>query len=192
MKGTKTQVKKTQKALQSGKKRQGKVWEHYRKRKAEISKQKITSLKRQEKINKELQKARGNVSYNWQKYRTQKYSYYHISRYPSAIIEKTIRRKKSKEEFYKVKDKANLDVLIENIFENPKVRYILVILVTRLPSGQIVYASDTFTKPAFERIIERGETVYNTVIEKFSFPQKTTDLTQAKLLSIHIRVIYNV
>lgn len=188
MKGTKTQIKKTQKALTRGKTKQGKSWENYRKRKEQIQKsRRIGSMRKQAMIQKELEKARGKVSYNWGKYRESKFSYYNISRFKGL---KYIGKKKTKptlQEYYKVRNVDNLDSIVKNIFDNYKVRYILVIFVMRAPAGNILHASDVYTKPAFDALQERGVTLFESATEKLSF-LKTGE--GAELLETHIRVIY--
>lgn len=187
MKGTKTQVKKTQKALSTGKDKQAKAWEKYRTKKAQIQKRRIGSMRKVALIEKELEKARGTVSRNWNIYRGQKFSYYHKSRFTGLTFEKKKRSKSTLQEFYKVRKPDNLDNIVGNIFDQHKVRYVLVMLEIRLPEGQVQWVSDVFTKPAYDATMGREETLMEAILEKLSFLQKYEGY---EILSIHIRVIY--
>ena len=60
-------------------------------------------------------------------------------------------------------------------------------LEIRLPEGQVQWVSDVFTKPAYDALIERGETLLEAIIEKLSFLQAYEGY---EILSTHIRVIY--
>lgn len=188
MRGTKTQVKKSKRALQTGKDKQAKAWTNYKKRKEQIQKsRRIGSMKKRSMIQKELEKAQGTVSRNWNVYRGQKFSYYHKSRFTGLTFEKKKRSKSTLQEFYKVRKIDNLDTIVGNIFDQHRVRYILIMLEIRLPEGQIQWVSDVFTKPAYDALIERGETLIEAIIEKLSFLQRYEGY---EILSTHIRVIY--
>lgn len=188
MKGTKAQVKKTKKALSKGKEKQDKAWSHYKTRKEQIQKSKrIGSMKKQSMIQKELEKARGTVSRNWNVYRGQKFSYYNKSRFTGLTFEKKQKSKSTLQEFYKVRKTDNLDNIVGTIFSQHTVRYILVMLEIRLPEGQVQCISDVFTKPSYDAVLERGETLLEATIEKLSFLQKYEGY---EILSTHIRVIY--
>ena len=167
MRGTKTQVKKSKRALQTGKDKQAKAWTNYKKRKEQIQKsRRIGSMKKRSMIQKELEKAQGTVSRNWNVYRGQKFSYYHKSRFTGLTFEKKKRSKSTLQEFYKVRKIDNLDTIVGNIFDQHRVRYILIMLEIRLPEGQIQWVSDVFTKPSYDALIERGETLIEAIIEK--------------------------
>lgn len=204
MKGTKSQVKKAQKALSRGKGKQAKVWEDYRNYKERIQKsRRIGSMQKKAMIQKKLEKARGNISYTWHQYREFKFSYYNISKFKGL---KYIGKKKTKptlQEYYQVRNIDNLDSIVKNIFDNYKVRYVLIILQIEFSQnidwedrqkkqrsakkGDIQHVSDVFTKISFEQTMERGETLEKAILEKMSFLKHYTGYI---LHNTYIRVIY--
>lgn len=105
----------------------------------------------------------------------------------SLQVEKRVRQTFSEQDYYKLR-KGNIDNAIDKIFNNPKVRYVLVTLKIKLKdTDNIIFVSDSFTPEAWEQLQESETTAMEKILEKLSFVAKYDGF---ELISKHIRIIY--
>lgn len=170
-------------------------WADYRKKKKRIMSYKSVPIEEKKaRLEKERAIVRNNIKFNWENYRSYKYGIIYESPYKGLRYDKKKRTRFTRQEYFTVKRGTDLDKTTGKIFDDPKVRYVLVILEIELIEGTIVHVSDSFTKDAYEQVIgddefgeETGELLIEKVLEKMSFVQKYEGY---KLKSTHIRVIY--
>lgn len=134
-----------------------------------------------------------NISNVWAKYRDKKYPITHKSKFEGLKFEEKSNTFNKKEkrgtttEFYKVVSEKKIDKTVNKVFNTKNVRYVLITFKIRTKEGLVQYVSDSFTKEAYERVIDNDEDIFETVMNKLSFVQKYDGY---ELLSTHIRVIY--
>jgi len=106
----------------------------------------------------------------------------------SLVITKKHHGTQSQMDYYKLAKGKDLDSTVERIFDNKKVRYILVTLKIRLPESDVTqYISDVFTPESFEQMKENYNNIMEKILEKLSLVAKYDGW---ELVSQHIRLIY--
>jgi len=96
----------------------------------------------------------------------------------------------SQQDYYKLRTGADLDNTVSRVFDNPKIRYVLVTLKIKIDAtGQIIYASNTYTRASIRQLQERGEeTVLENCLDKMTSVHKYKGFT---IISTHIRTVYD-
>lgn len=129
-----------------------------------------------------------------QLYRDKREGYLSSFEYGSLKITKIKTSAERLQKFYNTQKSTDIDKVVEKIFKNDKVRYVLVILKIKLKgTDQIINVSESFTPESFEDLQgneqyeESDEKIIERIFEKLSFVVKYDGF---ELISKHIRVIY--
>ena len=97
----------------------------------------------------------------WKEYREKKYSILH----PTSIAGITLFKRSNKQSYYKTSKRVDLKQAINKLFDEKKLRYVIVILKIRTSNGEVLLVSDVFSKAGYERILEIYKKSSNPVMD---------------------------
>lgn len=173
-------------------------WYNYSWQKAVIlSDDTLTISDKKSRINKLIKGTRKNISYDYESYRSEKYSLIttgSLSPYDGWRISKTHTTPSTIQKTYhtsKDYDTDRLDDLFENIFREPGVLGIALVfkIQDKNEKGVIHYVSEYITKGLFDRIHEKDVNIYDHLSEKI-LKMNTKSTQEYELLEYYIRIIY--
>jgi hypothetical protein len=184
-------LKKVSKKLDVTRRKVSRRWQHYR-----TEKKHILSLKRMPAeykrgmIDELRHTTRQNISTEYEEYRGYKFAKVHRSDVDDFIFTKQSKTENTFQKYYKARrglDESKLDKIIPKLIDKPGVTGVgLIFKIQDETTERIYHVSDFITKGLLERIQAKGESLYDHLSDKLSF----TGYMEYKLMSIHIRVIY--